>query len=262
MSREILRKWLLPGVLLGFLLPGAARAQQASGPGDAKGRELLQQMVTALGGDAWLHAKDSVTHGRSAGFYLGAPTEQIVPFWLMHSAAGDRVEFTKKRDIIQIFAGGQGVEITYKGRQYLPQPDVDEALRRRAHSIEEVARVWMNDSTATVFYMGTDMVGRRQADKIRIITAKNDNVTLELDTESHLPLRRVFRWRNATYKDFDEDSEEYDGYQLIQGIQTPFNITRYHNGELVQQRYIENVHYNTGLPASLFDAATVPLPKH
>ncbi len=257
------------GLVLISLIMGCAgaRAQQSAAPsgidpGDPKGRELLQAMVTALGGDAWLNLKDSVTQGRSAAFYLGAPTEQIIPFWQMHRTSGeDRIEFTKKRDIIQIFAAGQGVEVTYKGRQYLPKKDVDDVLRRRAHSVETVARVWMKDPAATVFYMGTDTVGRRLADKIRIITATNDNVTLELDTQSHLPLRRVFRWRNTTYKDFDEDTEEYDGYQPVQGFQTPFNITRYHNGELVQQRYILDVKYNVGLPDALFDAATVPLPK-
>jgi hypothetical protein len=266
MSREFWRRfpavWL---AILGLMLTCAGvRAQQAAAPAqdDAKGRELLQAMVTALGGDAWLNLKDSVIHGRTAAFYLGAPTEQIVPYWQMHRASGEeRMEYTKKRDIIQIIAGGKGVEITYKGRQYLPQDNVDDVLRRRAHSVEAVARVWMKDPTATVFYMGTDTVGRRQADKIRIVTAQNDNVTLELDKENHLPLRRIFRWRNTTYKDFDEDEEEYDGYQPVQGIQTPFNITRYHNGELTQQRYIVDVRYNVGLPDAMFDAATVPLPK-
>jgi hypothetical protein len=268
-SREFWWKRRAAGLALLWLMLGCvgAWAQQAgtaamADPGDAKGRELLQAMVTALGGEAWLNVKDSVTQGRSASFYLGAPTEQIVQFWQMHRASGeDRIEFTKKRDIIQIFAAGKGVEITYKGRQYLPEKDVEDVLRRRAHSVEAVARVWMKDPTATVFYMGTDTVGRRQADKIRIITTGNDNVTLELDTQSHLPLRRVFRWRNATYKDFDEDSEEYDGYQTVQGVQTPFNISRYHNGELVQQRYIQDVHYNVGLADALFDAATTRLPR-
>jgi len=275
MSREFWRKrpavWL---ALLGMVLICAgAWAQQTAAadtgaaakiadPGDAKGRELLQDMVTALGGEAWLNLKDSVTHGRTAGFYLGAPTEQIVQFWQMHRTSGeDRIEFTKKHDIIHIFAAGKGVEITYKGRQYLPQKDVDDVLRRQAHSVETVARVWMKDPAATVFYMGTDTVGRRLADKVRIITATDDNVTLELDTQSHLPLRRVFRWRNETYKDFDEDTEEYDVYQTVQGFPTPFNISRYHNGELTQQRYILDVKYNVGLPDALFDAAGTPLPK-
>jgi hypothetical protein len=255
-------------LLLGLLLTGAAAAQQAATPlptapaDDAKARLLLQQMVAALGGDAWLDIQDSVTHGKVAAFYLGNPTEQITPFWQLHRAPDDdRIELTKKRDVIEIFTPAQGVEITYKGRQYLPQDQVDDRLRRRAHSVEAVARVWMKDPAATYFYMGTELVGRRQADKVRIVNAANDNVTLDLDTESHLPLSRTFRWRNSTYKDFDDDREEYDGYQPVQGFQTAFNITRYRNGDLAEQRYIISVQYNTGLPASIFQPADVPLPR-
>jgi len=265
LSRELFRRYLPFFALLACLFLPSAHAQQppSPDPGDPKGRLLLQQMVTALGGDAWLNIKDSATQGRIASFYLGSPTEQITDFWQLHRAPNeDRLELTKKRDIIDIFTPTQGVEITYKGRQYLPQTAVDNVLRRRAHSVEAVARVWMKDPAATIFYMGTDIVGRRQADKVRIVNAQNDNVTLELDTETHLPLRRTFRWRNSTYKDFDEDSEEYDAYQPVQGFPTPFTVTRYHNDEMVEQRYILSVQYNVGLPADLFQPATVPIPKN
>jgi len=266
-SRGFFRRHLPLLLLLAAALAcAAARGQQTTtpaDPGDLKGRLLLQQMVTALGGDAWLDIHDSVTQGSMAAFFQGNPTGQITAFWQLHRAPNeDRLELTKKRDIIDIFTPTQGVEITYKGRQYLPQTIVDSVLRRRAHSVEAVARVWMKDPAATVFYLGTEVVGRRQADKVRIVNAQNDNVTLDLDTETHLPLRRTFRWRNATYKDFDEDSEEYDAYQVVEGFQTPFTITRYHNGEMVEQRYITDVDYNTVLPADLFEPATVPIPKN
>jgi hypothetical protein len=250
-------------LILGYVqvAVGQAPAANPADPGDAKGRLLLQQMVTALGGTEWLAIQDSVTQGRTAAFFHGNPTGAVTDFWLMHRTPdGDRFELTKKRDIIEIFTPKVGVEITFKGRQYLPQTDVDNVLRRRAHSLEAIAHVWMKDPTATVFSMGTELVGRRQADIVRIVTAQNDNVTLDLDTETHLPLRRSFRWRNATYKDFDEDSEEYDAYKPVQGFATPFTITRYHNGEMVEQRFIVNVDYNVGLDPNLFEPSTVPIP--
>jgi hypothetical protein len=220
-------------------------------------------MVAALGGSEWLAIQDSVTQGRMASFFQGRPTEQLTEFQLLHRAPDlDRYELTKKRDVIDIFTPKVGVEITFKGRQYLPQADVDSVLRRRAHSVEAVAHVWMKDPTATFFTLGTELVGRRQADIVRIVNAQNDNVTLDLDTETHLPLRRSFRWRNPTYKDFDEDSEEYDAYQTVQGFPTPFTVTRYHNGDMTEQRFILNVDYNVGLDPGLFDPTAVPIPQN
>jgi hypothetical protein len=239
----------------------ATPAVNIADPGDPRARLLLQQMVTALGGSGWLAIRDSVAQGRTASFFQGNPTEQLTEFQQLHLAPDqDRIELNKQHDVIEIFTPKVGVEITFKGRQYLPQAAVDDVIRRRAHSIEAIGHVWMKDPTSIFFYMGTELVGRRQADIVRIVNAQNDNVTLDLDTETHLPLRRTFRWRNATYKDFDEDSEEYDTYQTVQGFPTPFNVTRYHNGELVAQRYIVHMDYNVDLDPALFDPAGVPVP--
>jgi len=269
-SREFSRGFLPIFAAFAYLLLAFAHAtaQQtppspAPDPGDPKARLLLQQMVTALGGSEWLAIQDSVTQGRTASFFHGNPNGQITPYWQLHRAPDeDRIELTSKRDVIDIFTPKVGVEITFKGRQYLPQADVDNVLRRRAHSVEAIAHVWMKDPSATAFYMGTELVGRRQADIVRIVNAQNDNVTLDLDTETHLPLRRSFRWRNATYKDFDEESEEYDAYQTIQGFPTPLTVSRYQNGDLVSQHFIVRVDYNVGLDPTLFDPATVPIPQN
>jgi hypothetical protein len=41
---------------------------------------------------------------------------------------------------------------------------------------------------------------------------------------------------------------------MVQGIQTPFDLTRLHNGEMSRQRFIQRASYNNNLPDSLFDA--------
>jgi len=260
------------------LLAPAAHAQPpapatvTSADSDPRARLLLQQMLTALGGSAYLDIHDTVATGRVAGFFQSAPNGQLTKFVQLHRAlavsgikvtapSADRIELTKKRDVIDIFSATDGVEITYKGRQYLPDELVSAYLRRRAHSIESIVRLWLPDPAVAVFYLGQENVGRRLADRVRLVSAQDDAVTLDIDAETHLPLRRTFRWRNPAYKDFDEDSAEYAAYQTVQGFATPFNITRYRNGDMVEQRYIDSVQYNTGLPDSLFDAASVPLPK-
>jgi hypothetical protein len=88
---------------------------------------------------------------------------------------------------------------------------------------------------------------------VTILSANNDAVTLELDATSHLPLRRIFEWRNTTFKDFDEDREEYDDYHTVQGLPTAFTLTRYHNGDMASQRFLSKVEYNVGLSPDLFN---------
>jgi hypothetical protein len=107
---------------------------------------------------------------------------------------------------------------------------------------------------------GQGMVDRKIADKVTVLTADNDAVTLELDATTHLPIRRTFQWRNPQFKDFDEEGETYDDYHTIQGIPTPMTITRYHNGDMSGQRYISKAVYGVSAPPSQFDPDVV-IPK-
>ena len=244
-------------------LPSAAPAT-VSGTPEQRGRALLDQMVQALGGDAWLNRSTAEFEGRAAAFFQGAPDPGVIEYHDLHryAASGqpeaERLEFSKKRDIIQIWDKDSGTEITYKGIQPLPREQVDETLLRRRHSIEEVVRTWLKEPGVVVIAEGATMVGRRQAEKVTVLSANNDAVTLELDAATHLPLRRTFQYRNEKFKDHDEESEDYEDYHVIQGLPTAFTITRYKNGDITGQRFLVKATYNLALPATLFDK-TIPL---
>ena len=123
----------------------------------------------------------------------------------------------------------------------------------RAHSIETVVHDWLKAPGVMIVAEGTLMVERRLADRVSVLTANNDAVTLDLDAATHLPIRRTFRWRNTQFNDYDEDAESYDDYHTIQGLPTPMTITRYHNGDMAGQRYYTKVVYNLPMDPSLFD---------
>jgi hypothetical protein len=99
------------------------------------------------------------------------------------------------------------------------------------------------------------------ADKVTVLSPNNDAVTIEMDVNTHLPLRRTFTYRNQQFKDRDEDAEEYDDYHTIQGLPTAFMITRYKNGDMTGQRYYVKVQYNVGIGNDMFDPDHVILKK-
>jgi hypothetical protein len=242
-------------------IPSAAPTATAGETPEQRGRKLLGEMVTALGGDAWLHRHDMQVKGRTAAFFQGTPTGMVIEYdaWRQfpdgsHPEA-ERIGFLtdksmilpgKKIDVVQIWTADSGTEITYKGRIALPREQVEDYLRRRAHSIENVVNFWLKDQ-------GSTMVERHLADKVTVLSPNNDAVTIELDANTHLPLRRIFEWRNTTFKDHDEDREEYDDYHTVQGLPTAFTLTRYHNGDMASQRFLSKVEYNVGLSPDLFN---------
>ena len=91
------------------------------------------------------------------------------------------------------------------------------------------------------------------AEKVTVLSANNDAVTIELDANTHLPLRRTFEWRNLQFQDHDDDAEEYDDYHPFNGLPTAMTLTRYHNGDMIAQRFYSKVEYNTSVSPELFN---------
>jgi hypothetical protein len=221
---------------------------QASVKNATQARAALNAMVQALGGQAWLTVKNQMQQGKVAAFFHGQPSGGATEYWECHAWPDqDRIDYSKHRDVVQFYLGRTGMEVTYKGKAQLPQEQVDDWLRRRDHSIETVIKTWLNDPKTILVYDGRRLSGIRLADQVTVISADNESVTIQMDTQTHLPMRRTFEWRDPDYKDMNTDAEEYDDYHSIDGIQTPFTITRYKNDDMIRQYYLLHVAYNQPL---------------
>ncbi len=251
-------------------IPSAAPKRADGETSDQRGRKLLDQMLDALGGDTWLDRHNAREYGHAARFFQGAPTGIVIDFTTIRqfaSVKGDRPDAQrigfitdksmilpgKKIDVVQIWANNAGNEVTYKGNSALPKEQVEDYYRRQDHSIESIFRVWLKAPGVMVVDEGSRMVERRITERVSILSANNDAVVVDIDAESHLPRRRTFETRNKTFKDIDEDAEEYDDYHAIQGLPTALTITRYHNGEMITQTFFSKVEYNVDLPPDTFN---------
>lgn len=249
-----------------FALTGSALAQAPPAPdaNSQKARAKLQAMLNALGGQRWLSLQNVYTDGRVSGFYHGKPTGAITDFREWRTPSGQhRVEFGKKHDDIEIFTGDHCWEATYQGKRALPKKICEDYLRRRDHSIDAALRVWMNDPKTLLVDDGQSLSERHLTDQVTLINAQNDSITIQMDTETHLPRSRTFQYRDPVYHDKDTDREEYDNYHPIEGFPTPFSVTRFENGEMTSQRYLYHAGYNIPLPPNTFniDAAVVKVKK-
>ena len=115
-------KSLRSSILLAVLLAFGARSRRGrkSIPVDQdnahKAKALLDQMIQALGGHAYLTIQDITQEGRTYSFYHGRRNSLGIVFWRFYKFPDkDRIELTKKRDVIEVFNGDDGYEITYKG---------------------------------------------------------------------------------------------------------------------------------------------------
>ena len=114
-------------------------------------------------------------------------------------------------------------------------------------------KVWLNDPKTILVYEGQHLAERHLADQVTLISPENEAVTILTDADSHLPLRRSFKFRDPEYHDFVTDAEEYDDYHDMVGLPTPLRISRLRNEEMVRQFYIDRVTYNQDLGAGFWD---------
>ncbi len=263
MARRILI-WAIGALLLGAPFAASTQAPQPASPATddaaknaAQARAVLDAMIKAMGGDAWLNMKNQVREGHIAAFFHGNPDPGTTKFYEFHSWPDhDRTEFTTHRDVVQFYIGREGWEVTYRGKKPLPADQLEDYLRRRDHSVETAVKVWLKDPNTILIYEGQKLAERHLADTVTLISAQNEAITIMMDSQTHLPLRRSFQWRDPVYHDKNTDAEEYDGYRAVDGIPTPYTISRFKNDEMVRQLFVDKVSFNQDLPGDFWNVDT------
>jgi hypothetical protein len=251
--------------------PGASTSSPSTSPASTspvaqanalKARTLLNDAIAALGGEAYLNIQDISQQGRTYSFHLGQPNSAGLEFWRFYKYPDkDRYELTKQRDVVEHYNGDKAIEINYKGPRNQDAKDVASYQKRRPYALDWVLRHWLTQPGIALFYEGQTVAEGKNVDQITIMNAQDDAITIYLDVDTHLPVKKSFSWRDPTDKQRNVEEESYDNYRPTQGIMTPYTVTRYYNGDMSNQRFLSLVQYNQNLSDSLFDPSQTSLPK-
>jgi hypothetical protein len=265
--KQFLFVLLLASVTMGQATAPSSESIPVEQENARKAKNLLDQTIQALGGQAYLSIQDISQEGRTYSFFHGQPNSVGLLFWRFYKFPDkDRIELTKKRDVTYVYTGDQGFEITFKGTHPQDPKDLADYLRRREYSLDWILRKWLAAPGVALFYEGPTVAEQKSVEQVTIMNARNQGVTLFLDASTRLPVKKSFSWRDPTDKERNVEEEIYDGYRLVQGVMTPFSITRTYNGEMSNQRFLNSVLYNKGLEDSLFNVTSAysphqPAPK-
>jgi hypothetical protein len=220
-----------------------------------KARALLTQMIETIGGQAYMDLQSVEQNGLGYSFYNGKPNSVGTEFHRIFKFPDkERVELTKKRDVIYIENGDKGYEITFKGTSLQDPQTWRDYVRRRNYSMEWLLRIWLKQPGTMIFYEGTAIAEQRMAEVVTLVNAKNESASFYIDQNTHLPIKKTFSYRSPLDRQKDEEGEIYGNWRLEGSINTPHSIVRTHNGEYANQRFIKTVTYNVPTPDSLFAA--------
>jgi hypothetical protein len=239
--------------------PASSSAAQAPAISDGqqnahKAKALIDQAIQALGGQAYLTLRDREQQGRIYGFHHGRASGAGGLFWgFSEFPDKERIELTKERDIAELYVGNKGYELTYKGAHPLDKKDLEDYMRRRRFSLETVLRTWVNDPGVVLMFDGFAIAAQHPSQQVTLINSENESVTLYLDSETHLPVKKSFSWRDPVDRQKNLEEEVYENYRAVSGVMAPYNVTRFFNGDMASQRFLNSVTMNQGLDEAMFD---------
>lgn len=243
--------------LLSMGAPGNATAQDDQflmpEQSAAKAKQILQEAIVALGGNTYLNVHDSTCTGRIGQFDHSGELTGFGHF-IDYEVPPDkeRQENLPKRNIIEVYNGDKGWELDRGGVSEAPQVDLIDFEEGNKKDLDNILRYRIHEPDMIFRYGGPDIVELKQADWVELVDADNRTIRIAIATATHLPIQKIVDTRDAKTRRKSEEIEYYSNYHPLEGIQTPFQITRERNGIKIFQVFFDKCDYNANLPNSLF----------
>jgi hypothetical protein len=108
---------------------------------------------------------------------------------------------------------------------------------------------------------GSDVRDNLPVDIVNITDSDNHVISVQFHQSTRLPVRQVYKRKNAVTKEQDEEVTLFTRYREVGGIQWPHQIRRERNGDKVYEIFSESVKINQGLDDSLFVLPDPAKPK-
>jgi len=242
----------------------------------AKAKQLLAQAVQAMGGGLYRDQTVSECDGRVAKFDRNGGTlgySMMKSYWQYPDK--NRTEYIVKTtkgglfavlwgnlpvkggDFIQLFDGDKGWMMDKSGVTEADATVIDEFQASLKRQVRNLLLHRADEEGVFLHYAGIGTADMREVEWIDFSDDADRTVRLALDRLSHLPLRTDAITPNEEMHDKDKDVTIYSNYESLQGIQTPMQISREHNGMRTHQIFFTSCTNAPALPPDFFTEASL-----
>jgi len=219
----------------------------------AKAKQVLRQLIEAQGGLSYVGVRERECEGRRAQFGHSGDLTGFIDFkdyW--HYPDKHRVDYSKKGNIIDLFNGDHGWTMDRSGVSEEPPTSVADFQESVKRNIDNLLRVRLKEPGLFLRYGGTDLVDLKEIEWVEITDSEQRVFRLAIDHSSHLLVRSVVITVDENTHERAEDVVVYTNYHLLDGVQTPLQITRERDGRKIYQAFLEGCKYNSGMPDDFF----------
>jgi hypothetical protein len=248
--------------------PAAAQPGQDLFPEQsaAKAKAILQQVIAALGGSAYLNVRDSDCEGRLAQYGHSGEVANFTLFhdqWLLPDK--NRAEYITKGMntilgsligieggvfimhggvLVTVYTADQGWMLDKSGVSDQPEDVVKNFAEQVKSGMNIMLRSRMNEDGVEFRYAGPDLADLKEVEWIEFSDRDHRALRLAVEKSTHLPVRWVVERTEIT--------TSYAQFTTIDGVKTPFRVARAQNGRPLSQTYVASCKYNANLSTQLF----------
>ncbi|MCL5288510.1 MAG: outer membrane lipoprotein-sorting protein [Acidobacteria bacterium] len=160
--------------------------------------------------------------------------------------------------MIDVFNGDEGWSLDKEGIEETSAVTLDAFQENLRRGMDNFFRFRFNKEEGIVLrYGGMDLVDMKQVDWVEVSDREHRVIRIAIDRNTHLPLRAVNFQRDPDTRNPVEEVDYFSNYQTIQGVVTPFRVSRSRAGRRISESVYTSVQFNTGLDDSLFTRASL-----
>jgi hypothetical protein len=251
-----------PGLtVLCFLLASLGSAET----NPDRGKRVVDEALTALGGKNFLTMRDRVETGRAYSFYREALSGlSIATFYTRYLirpeppvpaffGVRERESFGKKQDNSVLFTENDAFEITFRGARPIPADRYTRFRESTLRDILYIIRMRLGEPGLLLESRYADVIDNQPVEIVDITDNDNRIVTVYFQKSTKLPIRQVTERRDPKTNERNEEVTLYSKYRDVGGgVMWPFAIQRERNGEKIFSMFAESVKINQDLTDNMF----------
>jgi hypothetical protein len=219
----------------------------------SRSTQTIDQMIEALGGQAFLDVKEIQMTGRLFAFTRGELSGADLFTDYIKFPDMERTEFGTKSKTIQINRGKEGKKVEGKREASDQTPgEVEEFLKGFRTSFDYILRFVVQNRQTTIQNLPSEIIHFKRTDVVELRDPTKNRIRFYIDRDTHLPVKMQVR-RNDDSK---LREEEYANWHKFQGVTTPLYLSRFTDGVKIMEIRAETVVYNSGLAETLFTQLT------
>lgn len=224
----------------------------------AKGKQILDQLITALGGPTYQDVRESECQGRLAQFGHSGELTGYTNFKVYWSFPDkNRTDFAKKGVIVNIYNGDKGWTLDRGGVTELSNVAVADFQEQTKRDVNNLLRLRIKEPGMVIRFGGTDIVDLKTVDWVEMVDSEQRDFRLAVDRSTHLLVRTITTLADDTSPDRSVETRIFTNYQLMDGVQTPLQIALDRNGRRINQVFFQSCKYNPGFAENFFTKAAL-----